>query len=280
MKLVVNYLKEVEELFDESKIDFVDYFKLFSLNEDLSGMDWCLSNRPVMFHGVIGKASSFGDIDLIERTDFEKTREIVEKTRTPYVSGHICTKNLYQTEEQTVKALKRNIAKYKKVFGKGIAIENIPYRNHYDHCTYVLNPDFISKVVYDNDCMFLFDISHARKAAMYLDMPFEKYVSKLPMDRVIEFHLAGMTKLPDGSEIDYHGKLNEEDYKFLEESVKKYPTLKYITLEYGTYCPKEKLEKVKNLGIPLASFEGVNPIVKEEVYEQLIRIKEIIDKIE
>lgn len=278
MKLVVNYLKEVEELFNEGKIDFIDFFKLFSLNEELSGMDWCLAHRPIMFHGIIGKASSFGDCDLIEKTDFGKTKEVLQKTKTPYMSGHICTKNKFQTEQQTIDALKNNIAEYKKEFGKEIAIENIPYREYYDHCTYLLRPETISKIVYDNNCMFLFDISHARKAAMFFDMPFEEYVSKLPMDRVIEFHLAGMFEKPDGTKIDYHTKLNEEDYKFLEEAIKKYPSLKYITLEYGTYWPKEKLDKIKGLDIPLADFNGVNPVVKKEVYEQLIRIKEIIEK--
>lgn len=277
MKIVVNYLREVEELFNEGKIDFIDYFKLYSLNEDISALDWCVEHRPVMFHGVIGKASSFGDSDLVAKTDVGKTKEILEKTKTPYISGHICTKNVEQTQEQTMEALKYNIKKYKEIFQKEVVIENIPYRNYYDHCTYLLNPETISKIVYDNDCMFLFDISHARKAAMYLNMPFDEYVSKLPMDRVIEFHLAGMTKLSDGSLIDYHGKLKEEDYEFLKDAIKKYPTLEYITLEYGTYCPAERREKLKGLDICFADFDTINSKVKEEVYEQLIKIEKIIN---
>ena len=79
MKIVVNYLREVEELFNEGKIDFIDYFKLYSLNEDISALDWCIEHRPVMFHGVIGKASSFGDSDLVAKTDVEKTKEILRK---------------------------------------------------------------------------------------------------------------------------------------------------------------------------------------------------------
>ncbi len=35
MKLCVNYLEEVKALVEE-KIDFIDYIKLFSINEDLS----------------------------------------------------------------------------------------------------------------------------------------------------------------------------------------------------------------------------------------------------
>lgn len=278
MKLVVNYLKEVEELFEEGKIDFVDYFKLYSLNEDISGLDWCINHRPVMFHGIIGKASMFGEKNLIENTDVDKTKEILEKSKTPYLSGHISTNDMTQTLEETLAIIKENITNYKKVFGKNIALENIPYRKRYDHCTYLINPEIISKIVYENDCMFLFDISHARKAAEYFKMTLEEYVSKLPMDRVIEFHLAGMYTCRDGVKMDYHGKMNEEDYEFLEDAIKKYPTLQYITLEYGSYLPKDKLHLLDDENLPLASFEAVNPKVKEEVYEQLIRLKEIIEK--
>ena len=277
MKIVVNYLKEVEELFKEGKIDFIDYFKLYSLNEDLSGLEWCIQHRPVMFHGIIGKASTFGEMDLVESTDVEKTKDILMKTKTPYLSGHICTKNKNQSKEQTLEALSKNIEEYKKIFGKEIALENIPYREYYNHCLYLLDPELISKIVYNNNCMFLFDISHARKAAMYLNMPFEEYVAKLPMDKVIEFHMAGMFEMLDGTKMDYHGKLNEEDYKFLEEAIRKYPTLQYITLEYGSYLPKEKLNLLAGINLPLADFESVNPIVKTEVYEQLIRIKDILE---
>lgn len=278
MKIVVNYLREVQELFEEGKIDFVDYFKLYSLNSDLSSLDWCLENKGVIFHGVVGKASNFGDCDLLETTDIEKTKEILEKTKAPYISGHICTRNKNQTREETLDAIQRNVAEYRRIFAKDVVLENIPYREYYKDCLYLIQPEVISQIVYENDCNFLFDISHARKAALFLEMPFEEYVSKLPMDRVIEFHLAGMFTMPDGTQMDYHGAMQEEDYKFLEEAIAKYPTLKYITLEYGSYCPKERLDFFKNLTLPLADFDTVNPVVKNEVYEQLIKIQKIVEK--
>lgn len=278
MKLGVNYLNEAKELFEEGKINFIDYFKLFSLTEDVSAVDWCAKNRFVMFHGLIGEPSAYGDIDLINKTNIEKTKEMIEKSRTPYISGHITVRNKSQTKEETENAIIENVKKYKELFGKDVAIENIPYRDKYKDIVYVLEPEFISKVVHESGAMFLFDISHARKAAEYLNLGFEEYVSRLPMDKVIEFHLAGMTTLDDGSRVDFHGKLNEEDYDFVREAIKKYKTLQYITLEYGVYCPKEEIEKYNKIGAkaPLVSFEGVNEVAKEEVYEQLTKLNEII----
>ena len=52
MKIGVNYLLESKELYEEEKIDFVDYFKLFSLNTNLDGIDWCMSHKGLLFHGM------------------------------------------------------------------------------------------------------------------------------------------------------------------------------------------------------------------------------------
>lgn len=52
MKIGVNYLLESKELYEEGKIDFVDYFKLFSLNSSLDGIDWCINHKGLLFHGM------------------------------------------------------------------------------------------------------------------------------------------------------------------------------------------------------------------------------------
>lgn len=304
MKLGVNYLLEVKELFDEGKLDFIDYFKLYSLNEDISGADWCNQNRWLMFHGTIGKSSAIGENDLLEKIDFEKTKELIEKSNTPYLSLHISIWHGEQTEEETIEAIKNNIAYLKNAIGKKIIVENIPYRKGREKHLFLLKPEFISKVVYDNDVGFLFDISHARKAAEYLNMTLEEYVSKLPMDRVVEFHLAGMYDFPDiskeevkrqyserqiefikeqtekyGARYDNHGTLHEEDYSFLEEYLPKYKdTLEYITLEYGSYINGYKFEDEAST-YPIASFNRINTDIKEEVITQLERLKTIIDNI-
>ncbi len=303
MQIGVNYLLEVKDLFNENKIDFIDYFKLYSLNEDLSGMDWCCSKKWVMFHGLCGDSSMIGDKDLITKTNIGGTNIMIEKSKTPYISAHICTRNRNQTEEETYEIIRKNIIDLKNHFGKDVVLENIPYRKKYNHCEYLMRPEVISKIIYENDVGFLFDISHARKAAEHLNMTLEEYVDKLPMDKVVEFHLAGMFDLPDisnevirkqyteqqirfikaseeryGKRFDYHGKLTEEDYEFLENYIPKYESLKYITLEYGSYNDGTLFDDEAFI-FPIANFNTSNEIIKEEVLTQLKRIKLIVDKI-
>ena len=78
MKIGVNYLLESRELFEEGKLDFIDYFKLFSLNGDISGTDWCVANKGLMFHGIVGKPSFFGDMDLLKYTDIKATKKLLD----------------------------------------------------------------------------------------------------------------------------------------------------------------------------------------------------------
>jgi hypothetical protein len=69
MKLCVNYLEETKALIEEGKIDFIDYIKLFSINGDLSPIDWCVTKKDVMFHGIIGETGS----NIADRNFFENS---------------------------------------------------------------------------------------------------------------------------------------------------------------------------------------------------------------
>ncbi len=304
MKIGVNYLLESKELFEEGKIDFVDYFKLYSINEDLSGVDWCKSHGGLMFHGIVGKPSFFCNKDLIKGTDIEKTKELLDCSIMPYISVHISS-NEDNTVEGYINNIKENVIEYRKVFNKNIIGENIPYREYRNAYKKLTNPEIISKIVYDNDIKYLFDISHARSAANHYNMTLDEYVSKLPMDKCVEVHLAGMFTFPDTKDeevkkkytqkqldlidvevkrfsnrkADNHGKLNEEDYDFLTKLLKKYENIEYITLEYGSYNDYIGYDD-RDFVYPVCSFTKVSAKAKEEVLEQLLRIKEIVNTVE
>lgn len=104
-------------------------------------------------------------------------------------------------------------------------------------------------------------------------MDFDEYVKRLPMDRLVEIHLSGVSTTEDGHIWALHRKMNEDDYKFLEEAINKYNTLQTVTLEYGAWAFDEE-----NCNYPIPKYGVVNEEIKAEVYDQLMRIKEIIKK--
>ena len=302
MKIGVNYLLEAKELYEEGKIDFIDYFKLFSLNGDISAAGWCTQNKGLIFHGIIGGPSFFGNEKLLEKTDVSETKKILKNSVAPFISAHISSSENHSIEEY-IANIKQNIIDFKKEFGCEIVLENVPYRDYRKDAIELIKPETISKIIYDNDIKFLFDISHARSAAQHFDMTLEEYVDKLPMERCVEVHLAGMFEFPNiederikenytkeqieiieyeiqryGKVYDNHGKMNEEDYAFLEMLLNNYPSIEYVTLEYGSYNSKNEFKDEDYL-YPVCNYTKVNEKAKEEVLEQLLRIRDIIESI-
>lgn len=274
MKLCVNYLEETKSLIEEGKIDFIDYIKLFSINGDLSPIDWCITKKDVMFHGIIGETgSNIADRNFFENRDLSLQGKYFEITRTPYISMHINSMvEPIPNEDEALQVIKENVERLRDEFGKEILLENVPaFKNNLYN--FYAAPEFIKKVIEETNCGFLFDIGHARKASEVLNIPFNEYVSKLPMDKIVEIHLAGCMKNLDGDIVPNHSKMNEEDYEFLENLLKKTTTLRTVTLEYGTISSKNIMGEC-----PTVAYGVINEKAKEEVYHQLMRLKEILKK--
>ncbi len=278
-KFCVNYLMEIRDLFAENyeHLDFIDYIKLYSINGDLSPFDWCVSKRNVMFHGMINGGSSIANSKYFEGRNIELQKDYFKRGNTPYMSLHIDRNEECIGEDETFKVISKNIQKLKEIFKMRLILENVPARRKTPETHFLSMPEFISKVVKENDCGFLFDIGHARSAAETLKIPFEEYVSRLPMDRVIELHLAGSMVDTEGRIRPNHSKMREADYEFLKDALRKYPTIETVTLEYGPLEPDE-LSKPYELIEPCVIVNALssNDTVKEEVKEQISRIKEIM----
>lgn len=275
MKLCVNYLMELRELFNENDLDYLDYIKLYSINGDLSPFDWCISKKDVMFHGFVGKkGSSIGDADFFENRNFDEQIDYYTRGKTPYISAHIHRTSDYgQDEEQMLQTISYNVKKLKELFNMRVILENVPVHKEKMQNVFFSMPEFICRAVRDNDCGFLFDIGHARAAAYSLNIPFEEYVERLPMDRLVEVHLAGAMRLSDGSIVANHSKMNEEDYEFIKSAIDKYKTLEVVTLEYGTVEDNNPEGLCNDV---LVDGENVNLKAKADLYEQLERLKKIV----
>jgi uncharacterized protein (UPF0276 family) len=197
-----------------------------------------------MFHGYVGHGSNIADADFSERRDNDEQRDYFKRANTPYVSTHI-NRSFEDpaTEEEVTERIKNNIQFLKDEFGMRVILENVPYHPKKAYNKFMVMPEYIKKSVYENDCGFLFDIGHARAAAERLDIPFNEYVSRLPMDKLVEIHLAGSMKTKSGGITPNHSKMHEEDYEFLEWAIQNCPTLETITFEYGPIDQTETIEE-------------------------------------
>ena len=137
------------------------------------------------------------------------------------------------SEKKLIDNAKKNFVIIKKLFGEKIriAVEN---NNHFNTEAYdfITKPDFIFKIVKDNKINFLLDIAHAKISAYNLKINFSNYLNKLPLNELIQIHIA-KPGFDDSNEIyDKHDLPNEKDLTEVIALTKKYPTVEYLTVEY------------------------------------------------
>ena len=283
VKFICNYMNELKELIEENKV-VVDYIKVFSICNKPIGYEWTLENgHNLMLHGLIEIGQCSGTIDYLDNENLDKVIEYVKKSKTPYLSVHMdVSKTKKQIElfnsmdftsykQKVIETFANNINKMREIFEKDIVVE-INGMAKDKMISFCREPEVINEILKKAKCNLLFDLAHARCISRLLGISLEEFIDKIDMEKVVEMHVNGVRKNEDDSVLDKHLKLHEEDYLKIEELLTKYPNIKALTLEYG---PMEYIDD----NTAFVCEDKVNKYAKEELYEQIIRLKEIIKKI-
>jgi uncharacterized protein (UPF0276 family) len=144
-----------------------------------------------------------------------------------------------------------------------IAIENPENRPN----PWLVDPEVIREVIQETKTSLLLDISHANRSAGERGETIREYISKLPMDNIQELHLNGWV-IRNHQQMG-HLKIQAELYELIDRLVHDFP-VQIITLEYG-----REIDKL-GIGCPLVNAHQPNPVAKEEIREQLLRLAEMV----
>ncbi|MTI67939.1 MAG: DUF692 family protein [Firmicutes bacterium] len=275
MKLACNYLSEAEELLNEGKVEF-DYFKYPSLGGDnsfrsissfLERLRYIRNIRPLLYHGIFPNKVNICNRNFKDNFNIESFREVCRISDTPGISFHLNGADMDESKEEVISNAVENILFIKENF---MDMEFITFENAMgNYNQHELDAEVISEIVCQSESKFLYDVSHAYWSAVKREETFERYVSKLPLDRVYEVHINGWEE-KDG-DIQSHMKIQDRLYEHIENIVSTFP-VKIVTLEYG-----RSYDRI-GCGCPLVSIDKINSHAKEEVKEQIHRLSEIINK--
>lgn len=272
MELCVNYTSEVRQLFEEGKIDFIDYFKLYSINGDLSPIEWCIQNKKLIFHGLVGHGANVASKHFLDDRNWALQKDYMDRGKCPYASFHINVDSDEKTgtEKEMMDNIKSNMREARKKLDYDILLENVPAKIGNQARTLLASSDFIHKVLEETNTYFLLDIAHARSAAQVLNIPYSKYIDALPLEKVKELHLSGCVTREDGIIVANHSEMKEEDFDLLDYLIEKCKDLRIITLEYGPFD--------KNTGKVIPTYDKIDDDMKNDVYENLLKLKRVIGK--
>lgn len=184
----------------------VDWFEIISETFMVDGgrplevLERILAQYRVVQHGV---SLYFGSADDPDRTHLKKLKALTRRTKTPWLSDHLCWGSVDGTYSHdllpmpyTFAAAKRTAAKIRMVrdyLELPIAVENVSSYTEF-HVSEMTEWEFLTEVVELADCGILLDVNNIYVSSQNHDFDPYEYVNQVPHHRVAQMHIAGHTK--------------------------------------------------------------------------------------
>ena len=199
---------------------------------------------PVVSHGLCGDFSGSSPLDM---EILEGLKVFLKEMKAAWYSDHLCLtvingRALHELlplrfcEETVIRAAGR-IREIQDLLELPIAIENVS--------AYLTMPDpqmseheFVSHVLNEADCKLLLDINNVYVNSKNFGFDPDAYIDALPLERVIQIHIAGHREDESGLRIDTHGEqIIDPVFKLLARTLPKLSGRVPILLERDANIP-------------------------------------------
>jgi uncharacterized protein (UPF0276 family) len=138
----------------------------------------------------------------------------LDRLGTPWHSDHLSFTSAGETvlhellplpfDEVSVGRVADRVRRLTDAFRRPLALENITYYAHIG-ATSMSEAEFVSRVVEASDAPLLLDVNNVWVNARNFGFDPQEHLAELPLERVIEVHVAGHEKQPSGLILDTHG---------------------------------------------------------------------------
>ena len=184
----------------------VDWFEIISENYMIDGgrpltiLDNILDQYRVVQHGV---SMYFGSAEAHSREHLRRLKDLVRRTKTPWLSDHLCWGSVDGTYTHdllpmpyTLEAAKLTAEKIRQAqdfLEVPIAVENVSSYAEY-HISEMTEWEFLNEVVERADCGILLDVNNIYVSSQNHAFDPHTYVNSVPSERVAQIHIAGHSK--------------------------------------------------------------------------------------
>lgn len=183
----------------------VAFFEVLSENymqtrgRPLAVLDQIAERHPVVLHGV---SMSIGSSAPLDRAYLAELGGLRDRTGARWVSDHLCWTGshgrnthdllpMLRTEESLRHVVSR-VREVQDILGVRIALENVSSYAAFAGDT-ISEADFLAAIATEADCALLLDVNNVYVSARNHGFDAHAYLGALPMDRVVQIHVAGHT---------------------------------------------------------------------------------------
>ena len=173
-------------------------------------LEACVERWPVLPHGV---ALNIGGPEPLDEDYLSRLTALVERVDAPFFSDHLCYTRLggaylydllpLPFSEEAVEHVVSRVREVKARVGRPFLLENPSYYARMPGGT-LDEAAFLRHVAEQSDCGLLLDVNNVYVNACNHGYDPRAFVDALPLERVVQLHLAGHERQPDVL-IDTHG---------------------------------------------------------------------------
>ena len=183
-----------------------DWFEIISENymidagRPLEILDQIIAQYKIVQHGV---ALYLGNTDPINRDHLTRLKKLTQRTKTPYLTDHLCWGSVDGTyshdllplpyTQEAAKLTAQRIREIRDFLELPMCVENVSSYAEY-HVSEMTEWQFLTEVVEQADCGILLDVNNIYVSAKNHNFDPYEYLANVPHERVGQFHVAGHSK--------------------------------------------------------------------------------------
>lgn len=210
---------------------------------------------PVLTHGL---TLGFGAVEPAEREYVSQLGAFLREIKAPWHSEHLCFSSVdgvmlhdllpLPLQPEAADVAVSRIAELRDQLQLPVAVENVSYYAHpgQAHCSEI---EFLLDVLERADAKLLLDVNNVFVNAKNHGFDPVAYLDRIPVERVVQIHIAGHTVRDDGLLLDTHGTaIRDEVYALLEHALRRVGPVP-VLLERDQSFPhfEELAEEVRRL---------------------------------
>lgn len=181
----------------------VDWFEALSENymqtrgRPLAILEQVAERYPVVLHGV---SLSIGSADPLDLAYLHELRALRDRIGARWVSDHLCWTGVHgrnthdllplPLDESTLRYVAERVRIVQDVLEAPLVLENVSSYAVFARST-MTEPEFLSALAREANCGLLLDVNNVYVSSRNHGFDPGEYLRALPMDRVVQFHVAG-----------------------------------------------------------------------------------------
>ena len=210
----------------------IDWLEIISENYMVDGgrplaiLEQILERYTVVQHGV---SLYLGSCDPLNRQYLKKLKSLVARTKTPFLSDHLCWGSVDGTYSHdllplpyTFEAVLHTAARIRDAqtyLEIPVCLENVSSYAEF-HASQMNEWQFLSEISERADCGILLDVNNIYVSAQNHGFDPYDYLHNIPLERVAQIHIAGHTKF-DKYVLDTHeGPVKQEVWDLYREVIR------------------------------------------------------------